>query len=79
MSVLEFTPDQVLAMIRRLPADAKRAALLALAEEAESRRDQRMAVAEDRLRQRARERGLDWDRLDDAAREALVDRLLHEP
>ena len=78
MSVLELTDEQVLSLIGQLPSAKKRAALLALAQDAGARSEERMASAETQLRQRARERGLDWDTLDDAGREALVNRLLHE-
>lgn len=78
MSLLELSGEQVLSLIRQLPSASKRAALFALAREANARRDERMAHAEDQLRQRARERGLDWDTLDEAGREALVNRLLHQ-
>ena len=78
MSVLELTGEQVLSLIRQLPSESKRAALFALARDANAHRDERMAHAETQLRRRARERGLDWDELDEAGREALVNRLLHE-
>jgi len=78
MSVLELTDEQVLSLVRQLPAESKKAALLALAQEAGRRRDERMAYAEAQLRRRARERGFDWDKLTEDEREAFVNRLLHE-
>ena len=78
MSVLELTDEQVLSLVRQLPAESKKAALLALAQEAGRRRDGRMAYAEDQLRQRARERGIDWDQLTEDGREGFVNSLLHE-
>ncbi|HEU0008906.1 MAG TPA: hypothetical protein VFT34_03720 [Verrucomicrobiae bacterium] len=78
MSVLELTDQQVLSLVRQLPPESRKAALLALAQEAAGRRHERMGFAEDQLRQRARERGLDWDKLDEAQREDFVNRLLHE-
>jgi hypothetical protein len=78
MSVLELSNEQVLSLIRQLPSQAKRAALLTLAQEANARRAERISYAETQLRQQARERGLDWDSLDEAAREEFVNRLLHE-
>jgi hypothetical protein len=78
MSVLELTDEQVLSLVRQLPAESKKAALLALAQEAGRRRDERMAFAEEQLRQRAREHGLEWDKLTEDEREAFVNRLLHE-
>jgi hypothetical protein len=78
MSVLELTDEQVLSLVRQLPAPSKKAALLALAEDASRRRDERMAQAEQQLRERARERGLNWDSMTEDEREAFVNRLLHE-
>ena len=46
MSVLELTDEQVLSLVRQLPARSKKTALLALAEDASRRRDERMAQAE---------------------------------
>ena len=78
MSVLGFTDEQVISLVRQLPAARKRAALLALAQEAQARRDERMRESEAQLRRLCAERGLDWDRLSEEEREEFVDRLLHE-
>lgn len=78
MSVLELTDEQVVSLVRQLPVASKRAALLALAQEAGGRREERMIYAESQLRQRARERGLDWSSLSEESREEFVNRLLHE-
>ena len=78
MSVLELTDEQVLSLVRQLPALSKKTALLALAEDASHRRDERMTLAEQQLRQRASERGLNWATMTEDEREALVNRLLHE-
>ncbi len=78
MSILELTDEQVVSLVRQLPPTSKKAALLALAQEAGQRRQERMSLAEAQLRQRAQERGLDWDALDEAGREDFVNRLLHE-
>jgi hypothetical protein len=78
MSVLELTDEQVISLVRQLPAARKRAALLALAQEAPARRDERMREGEAQLRRLCTERGLDWDRLAEDEREEFVDRLLHE-
>jgi hypothetical protein len=78
MSVLELTDEQVISLVRQLPSARKRAALLALTEDAEARNDERMRFAEAQLRRRCVERGLDWDRLTEDQREEFVDRLLHE-
>jgi TRAP-type C4-dicarboxylate transport system substrate-binding protein len=78
MSVLELTDQQVLSLVRQLPARRKRTALLALAQEAQVRRAERLQLGEAQLRRAAKKRGLDWDRLPEDEREAFVNRLLHE-
>lgn len=78
MSVLELTDEQVISLVRQLPSARKRAALLALAQEARSRGEERMRFAEAQLRRLCAARGLDWERLSEAEREDFVDRLLHE-
>jgi hypothetical protein len=75
---LELTDEQVISLVRQLPAARKRAALLALAQEAPANRDERMREGEAQLRRRCAGRGLDWDRLSEDEREEFVDRLLHE-
>ena len=78
MTAAQLTNEQILSLIRQLPSQAKRQALVSLAKEAALHRDERMARSEAQLRKSARERGLDWDKLDDAAREDFVNRLLHK-
>ncbi len=78
MSVLELTDQQVISLVRQLPAASKRSALLALAQGAEVRRDERLRHGEAQLRRRCAERGLDWDRLSEDEREEFVNQLLHE-
>lgn len=73
-----LTDDQVVELIKQLPAQRKRAILLVLAEEAQTRRDQRMAYAESQLRHLSAERGLNWDELSEDEREMFIDDLLHE-
>ena len=60
MPSLELTDEQVLQLVTQLPAERRRAALVALAEDAVRGREQRMERAEARLRQVCAERGLDW-------------------
>jgi hypothetical protein len=78
VSVLELNDEQVISLVRQLPAARKRAALLALAQDAQARREERMRFGETQLRRACAERGLDWDRLSEDQREAFVDDLLHE-
>ena len=73
-----LTDEQVISLVRQLPVARKRAALLALAQEAQVRRDERLRFGEAQLRSLSAERGLDWDRLSEDQREEFVNRLLHE-
>jgi len=78
MSTLELSDEQVISLVRGLPAERKRAALLALAQEAQAGREDRLRWAEAQLRRASAKRGLDWDRLPEDERESFVDALLHE-
>ena len=75
---LEFSDEHVISLVRGLPAERKRAALLALAQDAQVGRDERLRLGEAQLRRTCAERGLDWDRLSEDERESFVDALLHE-
>jgi hypothetical protein len=78
MPTLRLTDEQVVDLVRQLPPERRRTALLALAEDATARRADRMEYAEQQLRRIAGERGLDWDSLTDDERQDLVDDLIHE-
>ena len=78
MSVLELNDEQVISIVRQLPAARKRTALLALAQDAQARHEERMRFSEAQLRRACSERGLDWDHLLEDERENFVDDLLHE-
>lgn len=78
MPSVTLSTDQVIELVKQLPAQQKRAILLVLAEAAQSQRDERLAYAEAQLRQRAAERGFNWDSLNEDEREAFIDDLLHE-
>jgi hypothetical protein len=78
MSVLELSDEQVISLMRQLPAERKRTALLALALDAQTRREERLRLGEAQLRRASAERGRDWDRLTEDDREAFVNDLLHE-
>jgi len=75
---VELTDEQVISLVRGLPGERKRAALLALAQEARAGREDRLRFGEAQLRRACAERGLDWDRLSEDDRESFVDGLLHE-
>jgi hypothetical protein len=78
MPTLELTDQQVVELVKQLPPERQRAALLALAEGATHGREERMRFAEGQLRRACAERGLDWDKMSDDDREAFVDDLIHE-
>jgi hypothetical protein len=78
MSTLELSDEQVISLVRGMPVERKRAALLALAQNTQAGRDERLRFGEAQLRRMCAERGLDWDRLSEEERESFVDTLLHE-
>jgi len=78
MPMLELTDDQVIGLVKQLPPERKRAALLALAEDARAQREARLEYAEAQLRRLSAERGLDWDAMSKDEREAFIDDLVHE-
>jgi hypothetical protein len=78
MPVLELTDDQVVNLVRQLPPERRRAALLALATGAAERRPQRMKYAEAQLRAVSAQRGVNWDKMSEEEREAFVNDLIHE-
>ena len=78
MSTLELSDEQVISLVRGLPAERKRVALLALAQDAQAGREDRLRLGEAQLRRVCAERGLDWDRMPEDERESFVDALLHE-
>ena len=78
MPNLELTDQQVVELVKQLPPDHKRAALLALAQVAAARREERMEYAEAQIRRVCAGQGLDWDKMSEDEREAFIDRLVHE-
>jgi hypothetical protein len=78
MPIVELSDAQVVDLVKQLPPDRQRAALLVLAAGAAERRDERIQFAEGQLRRLAAERGLEWDKMPDDRRQDLVDDLLHE-
>jgi hypothetical protein len=77
MPILELTEEQVVDLVKQLPPERRRAALLALASGV-SQRQERIKFAEEQLRRVSAERGLDWDKMSEEEREAFVDDLVHE-
>ena len=78
MPILELSDAQVVELVKQLPPERRRAALLALAAGATQRREERMEYAEARLRHASAERGLEWDKMSEGQREDFIDDLLHE-
>ena len=78
MPILELSDAQVMELVKQLPPERQRAALLALAAGATQRREERMQYAESQLRRVSSERGLDWDCMSDDQRQNFIDDLLHE-
>jgi hypothetical protein len=78
MPTWDLTDDQVVELVKQLPAERRRAALAALAEDDAHNRDERMKYAEGQLRRCCAERGLDWDKMSEEQRETFVDGLMHE-
>ena len=78
MPILELSDAQVVDLVKQLPPERQRAALLTLAAGAGQRREERMHYAEEQLRRASSERGLDWDRMSDDQRQDFIDDLLHE-
>ncbi|MFM9963672.1 MAG: hypothetical protein ACKV2Q_20890 [Planctomycetaceae bacterium] len=78
MPMLELSDQQVVDLVKQLPPQRKRSALMALAEETATRRNERMLFVESQIRQACTERGRDWDAMSEDEREAFLDDLVHE-
>ena len=78
MPILELSNAQVVELVKQLPPERQRAALLALAAGATQRREERMQYAEAQLRRVSAERGLEWNKMSEGQRQDLIDDLLHE-
>ncbi len=77
MLMLELSDQQVVDLVKQLPPQRKRTALLALAEETTARRNERMQLVESQIRQSCAERERDWDAMSKNEREAFLDDLIH--
>ncbi|MDY7032780.1 MAG: hypothetical protein SVY10_12845 [Thermodesulfobacteriota bacterium] len=78
MPTVNLTDEQVIDLVTQLPPEQKRAALLALAKDADIRREKRLDQAEAQLRRLCAERGLNWDAMGEDERETFIDDLIHE-
>jgi len=78
MPILELSDAQVVELLKQLPPERQREALLALAAGATQQREERMQYAEGQLRRVSAERGLEWDKMSEGQPEDFIDDLLHE-
>ena len=78
MPTIQLTDEQVIELVKQLPPEWKRTALLILAEETHAQRETRLDYAEAQLRRLCTERGLDWDTMSEEERETFIDDLIHE-
>ena len=78
MPILELSVAQVVELVKQLPPERQRAALLELAAGAADRREVQLQHAEGQLRRVSAERGLEWDKMSDDRRQDLIENLLHE-
>ncbi|HQU43613.1 MAG TPA: hypothetical protein PK867_12430 [Pirellulales bacterium] len=78
MPMLELSDEQVISLVKQLPPERQRAALLVLAHGATQTRSERMQYAESQLRHLCSERGLNWENMSEEDRENFVDDLVHE-
>ena len=78
MPTIQLTDEQVIELVKQLPPERKRAALLILAEAARPQREARLDFAEAQLRRLCAERGRDWEAMSAEEREAFIDDLVHE-
>ena len=78
MPTVNLTDEQVIDLVTQLPPEQKRAALLALAKDADIRREKRLDQAKAQLRRLCAERGLNWDAMGEDERETFIDDLIHE-
>jgi hypothetical protein len=75
---LEVTLEQVLDMVRQLPAEGRYTVFQMLHVEGDGWWSRVVTQGEQDIRRVCNERGLDWERLTEEQREDLVDDLVHE-
>ena len=79
MATVTLTDDQVVQLVKQLPAQSKQRLLADLTAERDQWWQATAREGETDMRRLASARGLDWDALSEAQREAIVDSVLHEP
>ena len=75
---LKLSNEQVVELIRQLPAADKKSVLEALGSDSNLWWEIRLSQGEGQLQELATERGLDWDKMAEEERERFIDHLLHE-
>lgn len=79
MATLSLSDEQVVQLVKQLPAQAKQRVLTDLTAERDQWWQTAAREGERDLRRLAEARGLLWNTLSEAERETFVDGLLHEP
>lgn len=79
MATLSLSDEQVVQLVKQLPAQAKQRVLTDLTAERDQWWQTAAREGERDLRRLAEARGLQWNTLSEAERETFVDGLLHEP
>ncbi len=78
MATLSLSDEQVVQLVKQLPAQAKQRVLKDLTAERDDWWQATAREGERDMRRLAAERGLDWEAMSEAQREAFVDDVLHE-
>lgn len=78
MVTLKLSNEQVVDLIKQLPAADKKAVLEALSSDSNLWWEIRLAQGEEQLRHLSSQRGLDWESMTEEEREQFIDDLLHE-
>ena len=78
MATLTLTDEQVVQLVKQLPAQMKQRVLTDLTAERDQWWETAAHEGERDLRRLAAERGRHWEKMTEAEREAFVDDLLHE-
>ncbi len=78
MVTLKLSNEQVIELVKQLPAADKKAVLDALGSDSNLWWEIRLSQGEEQLASLAAQRGLNWDNLTEEEREQFIDALLHE-
>lgn len=78
MVTLKLSNEQVIELVKQLPAADKKAVLDALGSDANLWWELRLAQGEEQLERLAAKRGLKWNEMSEEEREGFIDALLHE-